>query len=279
VLPVPNPPVEEEERQRLRDEPALVAAARAELFKQFNENFSNAVVDVESPHLVMLQQMCEANLATVADPELREQLRPDYQAACKRLIISPHFYDAIQRPNARVVTSRIERVEPGGVRTADGELHELDVLVLATGFQVDRFLRPIDVTGRDGVRLDDVWAKRPSAYMSVTIPGFPNLFMLNGPNGPIGNFSLIDVSEMQFDYIMRLVSPIADGRYREITPSPAAAERFEAERVEATKHTVWVTGCRSWYLDDRGIPAGWPWSFDRFREEMAAPRLDDFETA
>ena len=97
--------------------------------------------------------------------------------------------------------SRIERVERRGVRTADGRLHELDVLVLATGFQVDRFLRPIDVVGRDGLRLDDVWAERPSPTCSVSIPGFPNLFMLNGPNGPVGNFSLIEVAELQLGYI------------------------------------------------------------------------------
>ena len=89
----------------------------------------------------------------VADPALRERLRPDYRAECKRLIASGEFYDAIQRPNASLVTEAIERIEPAGVRTADGELHELDVLVLATGFRVDRFLRPTEVRGRDGVRL------------------------------------------------------------------------------------------------------------------------------
>jgi hypothetical protein len=101
--------------------------------------------------------------------------------------------------------------------------------------------------------------------------------MLNGPNGPVGNFSLIDVAEMQFGYIMQLVDRIVAGECREITARHDAAERFEAERVEAAKNTVWVTGCRSWYLDDRGIPMAWPFSFDRFRAEMAAPKLEDYE--
>jgi cation diffusion facilitator CzcD-associated flavoprotein CzcO len=226
----------------------------------------------------MLQKTARANLEdNVTDPELREKLRPDYRAGCKRLVISPNFYDAIQRPNAHLVTARIARVEADGVRTVDDELHRLDVLVLATGFRVDRFLRPIEVIGRDGVRLDELWAKRPFAYLSVSIPDFPNLFLLNGPNGPVGNFSLIDVAEAQFAYVMQLIELLRDGGCRQISASRTATARFEADRVEAAKKTVWVTGCRSWYLDDRGVPAAWPWSFTRFQEVMTCPALADYE--
>ena len=151
------------------------------------------------------------------DPELREKLRPDYQAACKRLIISPDFYDAIQQPNAELVTEAIERVEPAGVRTCDGRLHELDVLVLATGFKTDAFMRPMAVIGRDGQSLQEAWAARPSAYLSISIPEFPNFFMLNGPNGPVGNFSLIEVAELQFGYIMQLIERLRSGECREIS--------------------------------------------------------------
>jgi cation diffusion facilitator CzcD-associated flavoprotein CzcO len=277
VLPVLNPPIAEEDKQRFRTDEDAMPALRAELSKLFSENFANAVVDADSPQLQLLQQMCQANLDTVVDPDLRERLRPDYRAACKRLIVSGNFYEAIQRPNARLVTDAIERVEPTGVRTVDGRLHELDVLVLATGFRVDRFLRPIEVIGRSGVTLDSVWAKRPSAYLAVSIPDFPNLFMLNGPNGPVGNFSLIQVAEQQFAYIAQLIGRIAAGEVREVNATHAATDRFEADRIEAAKHTVWVTGCRSWYLDDRGIPQAWPWGWDRFCEEMAEPRLADYE--
>ena len=138
-------------------------------------------------------------------------------------------------------------------------------------------MRPIEVVGRDGVTLENIWSERPSAYLAISIPELPNLFMLNGPNGPVGNFSLIDVAELQFAYIMQLVQLVRVGRCRQIAASRYAADRFEAQRVDAAKQTVWVTGCRSWYLDDRGVPAAWPWSFDRFREEMAQPNLDDYE--
>jgi cation diffusion facilitator CzcD-associated flavoprotein CzcO len=278
ILPVDNPPTRAADRARYRADPALLTELRAELNAGFVESFANAVVDADSPALWRLQEVASANLeGNVTDPELREQLRPDYRAGCKRLIISPNFYNAVQRPNAHLVTERIGRVEADGVRTVDDELRSLDVLVLATGFQVDRFLRPIEVIGHDGVRLDELWEQRPFAYLSVSVPNFPNLFLLNGPNGPVGNFSLIDVAEAQVTYLMQLIELLRDGECRQISASRAATARFEAERVEAAKRTVWVTGCRSWYLDDRGVPAAWPWSFTRFREAMMHPALADYD--
>jgi len=279
VLPMPNPLIEAEDQVRFEKDPASMRQLRDELSQMFEENFANAVVDAHSAPLKMIQEACLANLDTVADPELRERLRPTYQAGCKRIVVSPDFYEKVQRPNVQVVTELIERIEPGGVRTADGTLHELDVIVLATGFRVDRFMRPIEIIGRDGLSLDDLWAERPWAYLSISVPGFPNLFMLNGPNGPVGNMSLIEVAELQFGYILQLVGQVESGRCRAVSPTLAATERFEEARTEAARTTVWVTGCRSWYLDDRGVPAVWPWTFTRFREEMARPNLDDYELA
>ncbi len=204
-------------------------------------------------------------------PKYRAALQPAPGAVCRRFLRS-----RISRA-ARLVSEPIRGIEPGGIRTDDGELHELDVLVFATGFKVDRFLRPIRVLGRDGVDLDEVWATHPVAYLSVSVPGFPNLFLLNGPNGPVGNFPLIEVAELQFAYVAQLIDRIAQGEWAEVSPRRDATDRFEAARVEATKKTIWVTGCRSWYLDPAGVPAAWPWTFDRFREVMAAPELADFE--
>ncbi len=272
VLPSENPAYTDEEKEHLRSHPEALDQLHGEISEIFAEGFSNAVIDAESPMMKMIEQACRDNLEqSVTDPDLRERLRPDDVAACKRLIISPDFYQAIQRPDAELVTDPIRCIEAGGVRTVDGRLHDLDVLVLATGFRADRFLRPIEVVGRDGVRLDDAWADRPTAYLSISVPEFPNLFMLNGPNGPVGNFSLIEVAELQFAYIMRLVERLRSGEYREISPRREATDEFEERRVAAAQKTVWVTGCRSWYLDDRGIPASWPWPFSRFRSEMAAP--------
>lgn len=278
IMPQENPPYTDAEQETFRQKPEQMHEIHAGMSRLFAESFSNAVVDADSPIMEAFDRACRENLeASVMDPDLRERLRPDYRAACKRLVISPDFYNAIQRPNARLITGAVERVEPGGLRTRDGGLHELDVLVLATGFRVDRFMRPMKILGRSGADLDRAWADRPIAYLSISIPDFPNFFMLNGPNGPVGNFSLIEVAELQVGYILQLVDTVRSGRCREISATHDATQRFDADRVEAARNTVWSTGCRSWYLDDRGIPATWPWTFDRFREEMAAPQLDAYE--
>ena len=151
------------------------------------------------------------------------------------------------------------------------------MLILATGFEVQQFMRPMEVVGIGGSRLSDMWVDRPYAYLSISIPGIPNLFMLNGPNGPVGNFSLIEVAELQLSYILELVALLRSGRRRALSASVEATDRFEEERVAAAAGTVWATGCHSWYLDDRGIPMAWPWPFQRFREAMAEPNLTDFD--
>jgi len=278
VMPIQNPAYSETEKQEFRKHPEAMQKIREEVTQQFIDGFANILHEPNSPGIQAIHAACEANLEnSVKDPELREKLRPNYRAACKRLIMSESFYDAIQRPNAKLVTEGIDRIEKSGVRTSDGQLHELDVLVLATGFRVDRFMRPMEVFGRNGVALNDVWKAGPSAYLAISIPDFPNLFMLNGPNGPVGNFSLIDVAELQFSYIMQLIDQVRSGSCTEVSASQEATERFDAERKVAAKSTIWSSGCKSWYLDAEGIPAVWPWPFDRFKEEMAGPRLDDYE--
>jgi cation diffusion facilitator CzcD-associated flavoprotein CzcO len=277
VMPQVNPEIPEAEKAAFREHPEKLVEIHENLSEMFGI-FANAVVDSESAELGMIEAACLSNLENnVTDPELRERLRPEYRAACKRLIISPNFYEAMQSPHAELVTEGIECIVPEGIRTKDGVLHELDVIVLATGFYADAFMRPMQVVGREGQTLEQAWSERPNAYLSISIPDFPNFFMLNGPNGPVGNFSLIEVAELQFTYVMQLVDRLQSGECREISARAQAMEEFEATRVEASKSSVWVTGCQSWYLDDRGIPAVWPWSFTRFREVMAAPDPTAFD--
>jgi len=278
IMPQDNAVFSAEDKQIFRSDPAVMKKMRAGIARRFIERFSDAVVDRGSKQLQVIEDSCRDNLETqVKDPVLRERLRPNYRVACKRLVVSPDFYQAIQKPSARLVTDAIERIEPEGVRTRAGELHELDVLVLATGFRTDRFMRPMQVVGPGALALDELWARRPSAYLTVAVPGFPNLFMLNGPNGPVGNFPLIEVAELQMNYIVQLIDLLRDGVCAAVSPSERASEAFESARVEAAQNTVWTTGCASWYLDDRGVPATWPWTIAQFYAALAKPDLSAYE--
>jgi cation diffusion facilitator CzcD-associated flavoprotein CzcO len=274
VAPMENPTYTDEEKASFRHSPAAMEEIREAVRRAMTDGFANVLSDATSPVLQGIHDMCVAHLErSVRDPALRERLRPTYRAACKRLIMSDRFYETIQRSNATLVTEGIDRVEPDGVRTRDGVLHPLDVLVLATGFRVDRFVRPMHVTGDRGVVLDDVWAEAPFAYMTLAVPGFPNFYMLNGPNGPVGNFSLIEVAELQMTYVLQMMERARCGA---MSPSREAMARFDAERRKAATTTIWNTGCKSWYLDASGLPTSWPFTFDRFRAEMARPRFEDW---
>jgi cation diffusion facilitator CzcD-associated flavoprotein CzcO len=278
ITPIENPSFSDDDKNEFRRNPAAMEAIRTETATMFADGFANHLVDAKSPVIQAIHARCVANLEnSVADPELREKLRPDYQATCKRLVMSEDFYDAIQRPNAKLVTEGIERIEKSGVRTRDGQLHEVDVLALATGFRVDSFVRPMQVTGRGGVPLDDVWKNGPFAYTAISVPEFPNFFMLNGPSAPVGNFSLIEVAELQFSYILQLIDRVRSGACAEVSANRSAMDDYEVRRRKAAKNTIWATGCKSWYIAQDGLPSAWPWTFDRFREEMSEPRFDDYD--
>ncbi|MGI9295640.1 MAG: flavin-containing monooxygenase [Pseudomonadales bacterium] len=279
IMPVENPEFTEEEKAAFRaDRDLLLRIRNDETYLANVERFTNGIAHPDSAEMKEIEDAVLANLEnSISDPALKEQLRPNYRAACKRLIFSPDYYEAIQQPNARVVTAGVEGIEDKGVRTIDGELHEFDLIVLATGFRADRFMRPMALIGRDGATLEQAWARRPTAYKSISIPNFPNLFMLNGPNGPVGNFSLIDIAELQWGYIAQLIEWVVAGKCREISPTQSALEAFDAERTAAAKKTIFGSGCNSWYLDAEGVPATWPWSYQRFVDVMTAPIIDDYE--
>ncbi len=277
IFPQPNPYYSDEDKAGFHHNPQVVQHIHDSMSEQIHNTFARAVIGDEV-QMQMIETACQSNLNEhVKDPKLRARLTPNYQAACKRLVMSNEFYPAIQKDNAELVTHGIERIEPEGIRTKDGTLHELDVLVLATGFNGHQFMRPMNVIGRDGIQLADVWAEVTQAYRSVAVPGFPNLSMLVGPNSPIGNFSLIEISELQLSYVMQLIEGYRQGAYAEIAPRADVTKKFNENIMDAMKDTVWVSGCRSWYLDKNGNPAMWPFSFEQFCDDMQTPNLNEFE--
>ena len=222
--------------------------------------------------------MCRWNLRlSVRDPELRRRLTPDYQAMCKRQILAGHYYQAVQKPGVHLVSEAIDHVEPKGVVTVDGRLHELDLLVFATGFDARAYVRPMDIVGENGLTLNEAWADGPHAYRSVAVPGFPNLFMLMGPHSPIGNQSLVIVAEDQADYAMWWINQIRDGRIAAAAPTEAATKDYNESMKAAMPQTVWVTGCKSWYLGKDGLPELFPWRPRRHRELLRAPETAHFD--
>ncbi|WP_255063889.1 flavin-containing monooxygenase [Mycolicibacterium arenosum] len=226
----------------------------------------------------LFSALCRWNLRlSVRDRELRRKLTPKDLPMCKRMIFAGHYFQSVQKPGVDVVTELIEHVEPRGVRTADGALHELDVLVLATGFDARAYVRPMNVIGRAGLRLDEVWADGPVAYRSVAVPGFPNMFMLMGPHSPVGNQSLVPIAEDQADYALWWIRRIAEGEVVEAEPTETATKSYNEDMKAAMPQTIWVSGCSSWYLGKDGLPELFPWVPERHAELLATPDPRDFE--
>lgn len=279
IMPMPNEPYTDEQREAFRRDPALIDAIRYD--PQYLANvlrFTEGIIKPDSEEMLAIEAIVLDNLEqNVTDPVLREKLRPDYRAACKRLIYSPDYYQVVQQHDVDIIVEGIERIEPEGIRTRDGVMHELDVIILATGFHADRFIRPTTVTGRGGVSLDEIWSSHATAYNAISLPDFPNFFFLNGPTGPVGNFSLIDVAERQWGYIEQLFDKVATGACAEISVTADAMARYDAARAEAARGTIFASGCSSWYIGKDGVPMTWPWSYGRFAEVMEKPDFGDFE--
>lgn len=241
------------------------------------DNFAEATIgNVEKQQRI--EAVCLRNLEqNVPDPELRRKLTPDYRATCKRLIVCSDFYPAISRDNAELVTNAIQCIEPGGVRTTDGRLHELDVLVLATGFKVSEFILPTRVYGENGVELSEMWDGAPRAHRAMAIPGFPNFWMLEGPTGPVGNLSLISITEMQLNYLIQCLDKMKAEKLAGFAVKQSAYDHYNEAINGAVQKTVWATGgCDSWYIDKTGNPNLYPWHPRQFYREMEQPDFDEY---
>jgi cation diffusion facilitator CzcD-associated flavoprotein CzcO len=226
--------------------------------------------------VVTMMSRCNLRLS-VRDPQLRAKLTPKDLPMCKRLIFAGHFYRSVRQPGVEVITDPIDHIEPRGIVTADGTLHELDLLVYATGFDARAYVRPLEVIGEGGLTLDEAWADGPMAYRSVAVPGFPNLYMLMGPHSPIGNQSLVPIAEDQANYVMWWIKQFRDGVVRAAAPTEAATKEYNESMKAAMPQTIWVTGCSSWYLGKDGLPELFPWTPETHRELLRQPELGDFD--
>lgn len=210
----------------------------------------------------------------ISDPELRRKVTPADELGCKRVMLTDDWYPTLTRPNVELVTEPIAEVGPAAIRTADGAERPTDVLVLATGFRSHDFVAPIEVVGAGGRTLAEEWAEVPRAYLGLSVPGFPNMFLLYGPNTNGGTGSVIYTIECGMRHVLAALRELERSGARRIEVRRQAAEAFDRELRAALAGTVWHSGCTSWYLDRSGNdPNQWPWRWRDYRrrtERLAA---------
>lgn len=206
----------------------------------------------------------------VPDRSLRRRLVPDHPLGCKRMLFSADWYPALARDHVDVVTQAVASVENTGVRTADGRLHEADVLVWGTGFAATEFLAGLEVRGRGGADLHEVWADGARAHLGLTVPGFPNLFLVYGPNTNLGGNSVLGMMEAQTRYLTEVVGRLAEDDVSLVEVRPEVLDRYDAVVQRRLEDTVWAS-CESWYREGGAgrITTNWPGTVDEFADRTA----------
>jgi cation diffusion facilitator CzcD-associated flavoprotein CzcO len=224
----------------------------------------------------LLERVSRKHMERHLPPELHEKARPDYTIGCKRILPSNGWYPALARDNVELVTDAITEVRPHSLVTADGSEREVDAIVFGTGFHVVDMPIGRLVRGRGGKTLEEAWNGSPRAHLGCTVPGFPNLFILLGPNTGLGHSSMVYMIESQLAYVVGALRELRSRGARTVEVRPETVERFNAEVQQRMRSTVWSTGCQSWYLDGEGRnPTLWPdWTW-RFRQRTA--RFDPAE--
>lgn len=265
----------------LRGLPALQRAYRALLY---TTNELQAYGFVYEPRLMkLLSKLALRFLAQeVPDPVLRAKLTPTFVMGCKRVLLSNDWYRALTQPNVEVVTEGIARIEPTGVRTRDGALHEVDAILYGTGFAVAEYLSSMRIYGRGGVELNDAWKKRPEVYLGIGVAGFPNMFLMMGPATGLGHNSMIFMIEAQAHYAALCIRRIVDEDLRALEVKRSAQEAFTREVQRRMKGTVWASGCASWYQagaeGEAGVTALWPGFTVEYWARTRTPDWRAFET-
>lgn len=269
MIPRPDRAFSEGEKRLFRRDPVSVEEARSEIFWGGEYNFAQRrnipkfLQEAKSMALGHLENQ-------VTDEDLRARLTPDYEVGCKRLLISNTFYPAVSAQNSTLEDSALARVDGDTVYGASGKGYKLDVLVFATGFEAVRPPFAERIYGANGISLDAHWDKGMQAFDSIAVNGFPNLFIINGPNTGLGHNSVVYIIEAQVDYILEALDHIKAESVEVIEASRTAEDDY-MERLHArSQGTVWLAGgCKSWYVDERSgrLTLIWPDFAHSFRDE------------
>ncbi len=268
VAPKPDREFRAWEHWLLDRVPAVRRAYRASIFWRLDMRFP--IMRQGSRLGRLLRSRFAKELAPLASERLPDTtLIPDYNPGCRRILIANDWYPTLLRPDVRVVTDPVTEITPHGVRTESGQEHPVDTIIFGTGFHSTEFLSPLAITGRDGIALSDVWSDGAHAYLGVAVSGFPNLFMLYGPNTNLGHNSILFMIEQQVRWIRSLlVDMIAEG-FDSAEVTPRAMDRDEADTDRALARTVWAEECHSWYKNASGrVTNNWPDFAFRYRNRM-----------
>ncbi|MDI1450738.1 NAD(P)/FAD-dependent oxidoreductase [Polyangium sp. 6x1] len=251
ILPKYDRPITPGEREWFARVPLLQRLAR---LRQYWQHELFALGFVAEPRIMKLaERLARAYLEkSVPDPVLREKLTPRYTMGCKRVLLSNDYYPALLRPNVELVTDSIEAIEVDGVRTSDGARRVVDTLILATGFQAAEAVAPFEIRGRAGRDLNDAWRDGPEAYLGTTIAGFPNFFLIVGPNVGLGHSSMVFMIESQAAYVMSCIEAMRARRWKFVDVRPEAQAEENRKLQARFPRTVWSTGCVSWYQTRSG---------------------------
>jgi cation diffusion facilitator CzcD-associated flavoprotein CzcO len=216
----------------------------------------------------------------VKDPVLKAKLTPTYEIGCKRVLISDDYYQTLIKPNVEVVTEGVKEITPDGVRTADGAEHRCDVLIYGTGFITTDFISPVEITGLDGRTINEAWKDGAEAYLGVAVTGFPNLFLLYGPNTNLGHNSIIFMIEAQVNYMIKALAALKARGAKSLNVTPIAHDRFNTQLQRDLADTAWAGSCSSWYKTASGkITNNWSGDTKTYRDMTAEVKLEDYEVA
>ena len=214
----------------------------------------------------------------IKDPALREQLTPTYEMGCKRILISNDYYPALAQDNVQLVTVGIKEVRERSIVTADGAVHTADTIIFGTGFRVMELPWAKLIRGKGDRTLGEVLGDSPRSHLGTTFPGFPNLFLLQGPNTGLGHNSVVLMIEHQIRHILKAIKYMRKTKAVAIEATPAAVARFTTYIDRRMRGTVWTSaGCRSWYLDMTGRNSAlWPSFVFEFGRQSRRFRPSDF---
>lgn len=214
----------------------------------------------------------------ILDPHLRAQLQPDYVMGCKRILISNDYYPALAQPNVSVISTAISRVNADAIITADGREHPCDVLIYGTGFAATDFLAPIQIRGLGGQQLNQAWQDGAEAFKGISVNGFPNLFILYGPNTNLGHNSIIYMLESQFRYVLGCLALLRARNARYMDVKATVQQRFNQRIQLRSQQTIWEQGCTSWYRTASGKSTNnWPGYTFTYRLQTHAPDSADYD--